>query len=201
MDCHVHWHASLDEYMEPQGFRLNLNALIQALRNVTFMLQKQKANLPDFIEWYPAWQESVKGDEVMSWVVRARNRIVKEADLELNSTARLIVALDWLNGGEKVFSMPPRWTPGDIAQMLVRKGIPSGLEEGESTLTVERRWVDRLLPDRELLAACAHAMGELTRVLRTAHESCGVGRCDLEVRSRECVGPELEFPLECMWLD
>ena len=86
MDCHVHWHASLDEYMEPQGFRLNLNALIQALRNVTFMLQKQKANLPDFIEWYPAWQESVKGDEVMSWVVRARNRIVKEADLELNST-------------------------------------------------------------------------------------------------------------------
>lgn len=96
--------------MEPQGFRLNLNALSQALRNVAFMLHRQKENLPDFNEWYPAWQDSVTGDEVMSWVVRARNRIVKEAGLELNSMARLIVALDWLNGGDKVFSMPPRWT-------------------------------------------------------------------------------------------
>ena len=42
MDCHVHWHAAADAYMEPESFRLNLNALIQSLRNVTFLLQSQK---------------------------------------------------------------------------------------------------------------------------------------------------------------
>ncbi|WP_193608273.1 hypothetical protein [Nocardioides lijunqiniae] len=190
----------MDEYMEPEGFRLNLNALVQALRNVTWLLQKQKASLPDFAEWYPEWQTSVKDDQVMKWVVKARNRIVKEADLELNSTARLTVALDWVHGGEKVFTVPPRWTPRDIAQMMLRKGLPPGLEEGETSLTIERRWVDRLLPDRELLTACAHAMGELTRVLQTAHDQFGVEQCDLDRRSRECVGPELESPLPCMWL-
>jgi hypothetical protein len=201
MDCHAHWHAALDEYMEPEGFRLHLNSLVQALRNVTWLLQKQKAALPNFTDWYPKWQESVKGDPVMAWVVKARNRIVKEADLELNSTARLIVALDWVHGGEKVFTVPPRWTPRDIAQMIVRKGVPPGLEEGESSLTIERRWVDRLLPDHELLNACAHAMGELTRVVQSAHDQFGVELCGLERRSRECVGPELEFPLVCMWLE
>lgn len=34
-----------------------------------------------------------------------------------------------------------------------------------------------------------------------AHESRGIGRCDVELRSRECVGPDLELPLECVWLD
>lgn len=200
MDCHAHWHAALDEYMDPDGFRVHLNSLVQALRNVTWLLQKQKASLPDFAEWYPKWQNSVKDDPVMKWVIKARNRIVKEADLELNSTARLVVALDWVHGGEKVFTVPPRWTPRDIAQMMVRKGVPPGLEEGESSLTIERRWVDRLLPDRELLTACAHALGQLTIVLQTAHAQFGIKQCDLNRRTRECVGPHLEFPLACMWL-
>ena len=88
MDCHDHWHAALDKYMEPDGFRLELNALIQNLRNVTWLLQKQKAHLPGFSDWYPKWQAAVKPNPVMGWIVKARNRIVKEADLELLSTAR-----------------------------------------------------------------------------------------------------------------
>lgn len=200
MDCHAHWHAALDEYMEPEGFRLHLNSLVQALRNVTWLLQKQKSDLPNFGEWYPKWQTSVKDDPVMQWVVKARNRIVKEADLELNSTARLVIALDWLHGGEKVFTVPPRWTARDIAQMMIRKGMPPNLEEGESSLTIERRWVDRLLPDRELLTACANALGELTAVIKTAHDQFDIAQCDLDTRSRQCVGPDLEFPLDCMWL-
>ena len=98
MDCHDHWHAALDKYMEPDGFRLELNALIQNLRNVTWLLQKQKAHLPGFSDWYPKWQAAVKPNPVMGWIVKARNRIVKEADLELLSTARLTMTFDWMNG-------------------------------------------------------------------------------------------------------
>lgn len=198
MDCHDHWHAALDDYMEPEGFRLALNALIQALRNVTWLLQKQKADLPDFDAWYPKWQAAVKPDPVMGWVVKARNRIVKEADLELLSTARLTLTLDWLKGGERVFHVPPRERPVDIAAMLLRRGVPP-YPEGESTLTIERRWVDRLLPDWELLDATDHAYGELVKVLRAAHAAAGVTGCNLDARKRDCVVAALEYPLDCTW--
>lgn len=198
MDCHAHWHTALDDYMEPDGFRLALNGLIQDLRNVTWLLQKQKADLPDFDTWYPQWQASVKPDPVMGWVVKARNRIVKEADLELLSTARLTVTFDWLNGDERVFRVPPRERPVDIAAMLLRKGVPP-YTDGESTITIERRWVDRLLPDWELLDAADHAYGELVKVIGVAHAATGVSECDLAVRKRECVDAELGYPLDCTW--
>lgn len=199
MDCHDHWHAALDTYMEPDAFRLNVNSLIQALRNVTFLLQKQKAELPEFESWYPEWQGLVRDDEVMRWSVRARNRIVKESDLELNSIAKVTVALDWLRGGEKTFTIPPRWGPRDIAAMLRQKGAIAPEFEGESVLTVERRWVDRLLPEKELLNACLHAMVMITDVVRSAHQAAGVTTCDLPTRSRECVKASLDRDLECMW--
>jgi hypothetical protein len=92
MDCHVHWHAAADAYMEPETFRLNLNSLIQGLRNVTFLLQSQKRDLPSFEDWYGAWQRAVKDDPVMRWAVSARNRIVKQSDLEMHSTALVRLA-------------------------------------------------------------------------------------------------------------
>lgn len=196
MDCHDHWHAALDDYMAPDGFRLELNALIQNLRNVTWLLQKQKADLPGFDDWYPKWQAAVKPDPVMGWVVKARNRIVKEADLELLSTARLTMTFDWMNGEERTLQVPPRDRPVDIAAMLVRQGVPPW-PEGESTLTIERRWVDRLLPDWELLDAADHAYGELVNVLGAAHTAAGVTECNLDARKRSCVVAVLAYPLDC----
>src|ERR1039457_1902731 len=95
MDCHVHWHAAADSYMEPEEFRLNLNALIQDLRNVTWLLQKQKHELPDFGQWYPAWQRSASDDQVMRWVVSARTRVVKMGDLEMHSHALVRLSRGW----------------------------------------------------------------------------------------------------------
>ena len=109
MDCHEHWHAAADNYMNPDGFRLNLNALIQALRNVTWLLQKQRHDLPDFETWYSDWRQSVSDDAVSKWLVRSRNRIVKESDLELLSTAKVRISLDWLHESESSWVMPPRF--------------------------------------------------------------------------------------------
>jgi hypothetical protein len=110
LDCHELWHAVQKNYMEPEAFRLNLNSLIQGLRSLTWLLQKQKATLPDFPEWYAEWQELARQDSIMTWIVRSRNRIVKEADLELLSRASVYVSLDWLNEMSMSWSMPPRYT-------------------------------------------------------------------------------------------
>ena len=96
MDCHEQWHAAERNYMEPERFSVHLNSLIQNLRNVTWLLQKQKAQLPDFDTWYPQWREFISNDRVMKWLVAARNRIVKEADLELLSRADVRVSIDGL---------------------------------------------------------------------------------------------------------
>ena len=189
MDCHAQWHATLDAYMDPDGFRLSLNSLVQNLRNVTWLLQKRKAELPGFSTWYPAWQTSVAKDPVMAWVVKARNRIVKEADLELYSSARVQASDDWLNNFESSFQVPARFRTREILNVFAQA---SASKDFKGTITVERRWVDRLLPNWELLAACEHAYSRLVPILRQAHLAGGVSDCNLPHRTRACINASLE---------
>ena len=65
-------------------------------------------------------------------------------------------------------------------------------------LTVERRSVDRLLPEHELLDACAHAYQLTASVIATAHVPKGVHRCDLPPRKSPCVTSELVTRPLCM---
>ena len=51
-ECHRLWHHAAETYDDPEGFRTQLNALLQALRNVTFVLQKEKRSIPEFDAWY-----------------------------------------------------------------------------------------------------------------------------------------------------
>jgi hypothetical protein len=194
LDCHELWHAVQRNYMEPEAFRLNLNSLIQGLRSVTWLLQKQKATLPDFSEWYADWQELARQETIMAWIVRSRNRIVKEADLELLSQASVYISLDWLNEMSMSWNMPPRYTTRQILiRLLSTQDVPP-----VGVLTVERRWVDRLLPEHELLDACAHAYELTARVIAIAHAKNGVDRCSLPSRKLPCVTSGLRARLLCM---
>jgi hypothetical protein len=180
--------------MEPETFRLSLNALIQSLRNVTFLLQSQRRDLPSFDTWYGAWQRAVKDDLVMRWVVNARNRIVKQSDLEMHSTALVRLSFDWLNEIEDLLEVPPHFTTHQTISGLLAVGSP--LTQG--VITIERRWVDVELPTRELLEATRYAYGCLARVVRLAHNAAGVTTCGLAARIPECVGPGLKESLQCM---
>jgi hypothetical protein len=194
LDCHELWHAVQENYMEPEAFRLNLNSLIQNLRNVTWLLQKQKASLPDFSDWYGVWQAFVGQDSIMRWIVKSRNRIVKEADLDLLSRAGVYVSLDWANEINMTWTMPPRDTTRQILiRLLSTQKIPP-----VGVLTVERRWVDRLLPEHELLDACAHAYEHTAMIIAEAHGRTGVARCDLPSRKVPCVSSALVVRPTCM---
>jgi hypothetical protein len=52
---HDLWHRLVAAYADPDEFVLQLNQLIVTLRQVTFMLQKRKAQIEDFDAWYGAW--------------------------------------------------------------------------------------------------------------------------------------------------
>jgi hypothetical protein len=188
MDCHVHWHAAASSYMDPEAFRTNLNVMIQDLRNVTFLLQKQKHQLAGFGTWYPAWRESVSGDQVMGWVVAARNRIVKETDLDLHSRALVRLWRDGAGEIEDDLDLPARFTTHKIIAGLLAV-MPRVHQHG--VMTIERRWVDRALPAFELLDAATHAYDRLADVVRRAHAAAGSEKCDLSARAMECVTADL----------
>ncbi len=65
LESHRLWHQTLDNYFDPEAFRVYLNATIQALRNLTFALQNEKSEITGFDEWYTKWQDKMKKDSVM----------------------------------------------------------------------------------------------------------------------------------------
>ncbi|MEU9899670.1 hypothetical protein ACIBCS_42215 [Streptomyces phaeochromogenes] len=195
MDCHATWHAMADSYMEPDTFRMHLNSLLQSLRNVTFLLQKQKAELPKFDEWYTAFVRDVCPRPLLRWSVKSRNRVVKESDLELLSEFRIRWVMDWLRRGERKFTFPPRMSTRDMLGAIFSD--PGNPRVG--VVTISRRWVDKALPDYELLHATREVFIELSRLLLSAHDASGGGACELDTRDLKCVTPAITpHPLSCM---
>ena len=225
-EAHRRWHECLDSYQEPEDFRDALNAALQALRNVTFMLQKAKSQIPGFDEWYSGEQDVMRADPVMRWVVQARNQVVKEGDLATHSWMCVKIIASYEDEAEEVrldqetlaellpgavsrpddsvFSPPVRTTPGELRSSLVRIRGPLRARQN-ATLVVERRWTVDELPKQELLTLLAHAYGRLRMLLSGAHNLLGLspGRV-LVTRGPSQQAPEMleELPfsgrLPCM---
>jgi len=169
VDAHRLWHQALENYEDPDGFRTYLNACIQALRNVTFVLQKNKESIPSFEEWYSDWQERMRADETLRWIVDARNQIVKEGDLATTSVARVAVQWSYLEPAFREFEVNPlKSTQEIIEETPIILNLPRELYE-DGVLVVERRWMVSDLPEQELLDALAYAYGRLMTLAYDCH--------------------------------
>jgi hypothetical protein len=102
-----------ENYFDPERFRLNLNSFVQEARNVTFILQKNKKELPRFEEWYAGWQDKLKADRILRWIVESRNRITKQGDLEIKSECFVIFTTDWTDEFSRRFKGNPL-TPSPV---------------------------------------------------------------------------------------
>src|SRR5262245_32807775 len=79
----------MDEWHNPPQFRANLNAFLQALRNVTFALQSTLADQPRFRSWYEHQQNAMRSDPLLRKFVEGRNIVVKRRNLLLKSTIHI----------------------------------------------------------------------------------------------------------------
>lgn len=172
---HAHrlWHQALRSYDDAEGFHTNLNALIEALRSVTFMLQSEKSEIPNFDSWYEGWQQSMKGDTVMAWLRDARTTVVHKGDLVTASTALATVHTNLSLATAAV--VVPSAIPTTIVCEMLANSLPEPFSSQPEylVLSVERRWCVAELPDRELLDALAHAYELLIKIVREAHERSG----------------------------
>ncbi|MFI5024905.1 MAG: hypothetical protein ACHQRJ_25060 [Alphaproteobacteria bacterium] len=147
------WDDAAASYFDPDRFQLNLQNCITVSRTVTFILQANKHEVEGFDEWYAQFPEIWRADPIMTWAKEARNVIEKRGDLETYSQVRAMIVAGYFDGPETewipqaLFSSPQQIYASVPKKYLIRHVLENG------TLLIERRWVDRELPNVEVLEA------------------------------------------------
>jgi hypothetical protein len=150
-------------YFEPELFRLNINNAITTARTVTFLIQKNKARIPDYDCLYKSFVLDVCGrDHVMKWLIDARNTIEKEGDLAIHSQLRASVMFSYLEKGPTID--PPCEgllfaSQNTLWRAWLRMAPKSVVED--SAIVIDRRWVANTLSDYELTDALLHGFSVL----------------------------------------
>lgn len=154
------WEDAADNYFEPSRFMLAVQNCITTSRTITFILQSNKALIPNFETWYGGHVARWSADSIMKWAKDARNSIEKQGDLEGHSQVRAEIIASYFPGPETA------WMPQLLfkSPQVIWRSIPNKYLIphiiGNGTLLIERRWVDNNLPDTEILEALAHVYNE-----------------------------------------
>ena len=153
-----------ETYFEPELFRRNTNNFLQTARTVTFIIQKHKADIPDFDSWYQAnVLDAWKNDELMQWAKEARNTIEKEGDLELYSSLRVVLLLSYLEEDDVEVQCGRNELLRAGVQKLIRfsqKQLPTGVSDA-AAIKIERLWITSKLKSHELLKALGYVYSRL----------------------------------------
>lgn len=130
----------------------------------------------------------MKLDPIMKWLNDARVKIVHQGDLETQSIARVRLIASYNDAAAAVlsglpinpdaldtteFQTSPGLPLGKIVKQIMDSSLPSRYV-AQSTLSVERSWVDSELPNVELLNALAHIHGFLGEMVEDAHARAGL---------------------------
>ena len=184
-ECNYFLAQMLREYHEPGTFRFNLNAFIQALRNVTFMLQSEEIKPPDFDAWYQQKQAEMREDNDLRCFVNARNLVVKQSMLEIRS----ICHMGLFRGRRLKMAMgspvPPCVSSRDYLEKIKNFAYGRFIDEGHSALGeqigVERIWLVQELGDGEVVDLCANALGKIGILIQEAYALFGLHDFDPNV--------------------
>ena len=173
-DVHRHWHEAERCYFDPEGFRVAIQTAIQTLRTVTFIVQSNKRLFSKFDPWYESWQDKLRADPLMRWMVDARNKIEKQGDLETYSYVRAEIVASYYEEGPRMdvraelFQSPAELINNIPAEALRNLVFKNGI------LRIQRRWVESSLPDYELLDAVGVAYGKVAELVADAHYELGL---------------------------
>lgn len=162
-EAHYFLHESASTYHDVVRFTANLNAFIQASRNVTFRVQAHKNDIFDFDRWYRPWRDYLASDQIMRWLSDARTEITKRKGLTAHSRATATTYysyVDPLTARADVDPITP--TPAVIASAL--RLVPVEIRP-YATVEVSRRWEFDDLPDKEILVSLLHVIKVLQVLL------------------------------------
>lgn len=176
-ECDYFLAMMLNSYHDPKGLRFNLNAFIQALRNVTFMLQSEDEKSEGFAAWYEKKQDEMRQNPLLCNFVEARNIVVKREMLETKSHCflglyrgrRMKLAI----GGE----VPPLVDTAYYLERAKEFLIGFMLDEEHSDIGeqagVGRKWIVEAIGPDEVVGHCAEALQAIRQVVSEAMAMAG----------------------------
>ena len=173
VEAHYFLSRTISEYHNPDTFRANLNAFLQALRSVTFMIQSEMADIEGFKEWYKDQQEAMRQDPLLRRFVRGRDMVVHQG--MLNAKSKVEVGL--FRGTTlklAITSDLPATVPSEQALRWGVQGfVGSILDKAHSAIDeqigVRRSWVVEELGEEEIIGVCDRAWSRIGNVLAGAH--------------------------------
>ena len=137
--AHALWHESLAAYHDPELFVTKLNALIQALRTVTWVLKKEFGNSDEFKSWYEPWEDVMQADRRLRWARKVRNEVEKQGDLETSSVAHVRVIVGTWSAPVAEFEVDATADAREILRRLQIGALPEQVRK-DGLVEVERRW-------------------------------------------------------------
>ena len=167
----------LEQYHRPFEFQFNLNAFIQAIRNVTFMLQAEENKPEGFDDWYTKKQEEMRANTLLRRFVEARNIVVKRSSLTAMSKAR-----SGLFRGRRLklavaHGLPLFMDTLEALDNAKRFAYGLFLDEEHSAIGeqagVERVWIVAELGDDEVAGTCLQALNYMGTLVAEAHRLYG----------------------------
>lgn len=162
-----------NNYHDPYAFRYELNAFVQALRNITFMLQSEDSRPPSFGDWYASQQEKLRSDVHLKRLVGVRNIIVKQSMLATSSKAHLGL----FRGRRFKLGMNMELDPFQDSRALLEKTakfmIGFMIDEAHSAIGeqvgVHRTWIVPDIGANEVTGHCIEALSKIGKLLEEAH--------------------------------
>lgn len=188
-EVHFLLHQMIDNYFNPESFRIYLNATIQALRNLTFALQNEKSKVGSgFDKWYEKVQENLKKDQIMHWINKSRVQIVHRGDLASKSLARVSI-YSYDKYFLQDFIIPIELSFEDTLTFLIEQGvITPQIHKLKMIISIERGWYDELLPEMEVVSALVYGFEFLYQIVKDAHSkfSSDFDECSIKDTLHKC---------------
>ncbi len=167
----------IENYHNPWEFQFNINAFIQALRNITFMLQSEEIKPSNFEDWYKHKQEEMRANSLLRKFVEARNIIVKQSVLTSRSKAKVGLYRGRQMKFDIAHDIPPftdtRVVLKNAQELAIGFFIDEEHSEIDEQLGVERIWVVEELGEQEVTSLCLDALNYMGQLVSEALQLCG----------------------------
>lgn len=161
-------------YHNEKLFRFYLNAFVQSLRNITFMLQNEKSCIPDFDKWYLKKQEKMRSNPLLRNFVDSRNYVVKQRMLKAKSKVemglfrgykmKLVFKHEFDDPFINTIDIFSKFKDHFIDWFIGKDHGAIGEQFG-----VRRQWIVEDLGDEEVLSLCIKAYKEIEKIIDEAH--------------------------------
>jgi hypothetical protein len=179
--AHLLWHQAAESYHEPERLLANVNTLIQELRNITFILQSEKARFRDFDSWYLPLQARLRANKNAKWLLDTRNLVVKQGALQGSSFAT-IKLLTWEEVDIARISVPEDLSSLSILNSKELQEMLPGIRarvapDEDAVLIIQKSWSTAELNGREILEVLAEVYGSLADIVLSAHLCIGNLSC------------------------